>query len=231
MVLAGVASLLVLAVIAGLVALDQRGRARAEATAAAAQGLGAQALVGAGARPRAPARPPGPGARRLARTRAATCWPRCSRARRRSPCCAATATVTSVALSPDDRTLAFVDTDGTLRRLDARTLRPLARPQTVAGTSPTAGWTCASATTARGSRPEAARRSSSTPARSACTPGWHVEGVIYGPRFSPDGRTLFAIVDDYSGRYLVQRFDARSGRPLGEPVFVARARRTSPRCW
>ena len=40
--------------------------------------------------------------------------------------------MTSLALSPDDRTLAFVDTDGTLRRLDTRTLRPLARPQTVA---------------------------------------------------------------------------------------------------
>ena len=39
------AALLVLAVIAGLVALDQRGNARAEATAAAAQRLGAQALA------------------------------------------------------------------------------------------------------------------------------------------------------------------------------------------
>ena len=44
MMLAGVAALLVLAVIAGLVALDQRGDARAEATTAAAQRLGAQAL-------------------------------------------------------------------------------------------------------------------------------------------------------------------------------------------
>ena len=43
--LAGVAALLVLAVIAGAVALDQRGNARAEATAADAQRLGAQALA------------------------------------------------------------------------------------------------------------------------------------------------------------------------------------------
>ena len=43
--LAGVASLLVIAVVAGLVALDQRGNARAEATVAAAQRLGAQALA------------------------------------------------------------------------------------------------------------------------------------------------------------------------------------------
>ena len=45
LVLAGVAALLVLAVIAGVVALDQRGNARAEATAADAQRLGAQALA------------------------------------------------------------------------------------------------------------------------------------------------------------------------------------------
>ena len=44
-VLAGVATLLVLAVIAGVVALDQRSNARAEATTAAAQRLGAQALA------------------------------------------------------------------------------------------------------------------------------------------------------------------------------------------
>ena len=43
-------------------------------------------------RPRAAARPPGRGARRLARRRAATCSPRCSRAPPRSACSAATAT-------------------------------------------------------------------------------------------------------------------------------------------
>ena len=43
--LASVASLLVLAVIAGVVALNERGTARQEALAAAAQRLGAQALV------------------------------------------------------------------------------------------------------------------------------------------------------------------------------------------
>jgi hypothetical protein len=41
MVLAGVAGLLVLAVIAGLVALNERGNARDEAVTAAAQRLGA----------------------------------------------------------------------------------------------------------------------------------------------------------------------------------------------
>ncbi len=41
-------------------------------------------------------------------------------------------------------------------------------------------------------------------------------------RFSPDGRTLFAVVDDFSGRMSVQRFDARSGLALGEPQYITR---------
>ena len=91
MVLAGVASLLVLAVIAGGVALDQRGNARAEATAAAAQRLGAQALTETTSTARccSPARAWHWTTRSR---RAATCSPRCSGARRRSACCAATAT-------------------------------------------------------------------------------------------------------------------------------------------
>ena len=82
-VLAGVASLLVLAVGAGAVALDERGKARDEATAATAQRLGAEALVGRGTST----------ARccwlvRAWRSttrcrRAATCSPRCSSAPRR----------------------------------------------------------------------------------------------------------------------------------------------------
>ena len=89
---AGVASLLVLAVIAGVVALDQRGNARAEATAAAAQRLGAQALAEDDLDRALLLARQGVALRRLARRRAATCSPRCSRARRRSACCAATAT-------------------------------------------------------------------------------------------------------------------------------------------
>ena len=76
-VLAGVGALLVLAVIAGVVALDQRASARAEATAAdgpAARRPGARRRR---PRPVAAARPPGRRARRLACRRAATCWRRC----------------------------------------------------------------------------------------------------------------------------------------------------------
>ena len=132
MVLAGVASLLVLAVIAGLVALDQRGRARA------------RGHHGSGAGPRRS------GARRSGSSTVRSCsparaWRWTTRFETRSNLLAALLRspaaigvlhgdgdgLTSVALSPDDRTLAFVDSDGALSRIDARTLRPVARPQTV----------------------------------------------------------------------------------------------------
>ena len=74
------------------VALDQRGNARDEAVAAEAQRLGAQALARGRPRPLAAARPPGRGAGRLAADARQPARARCSRARRRSACCAATAT-------------------------------------------------------------------------------------------------------------------------------------------
>jgi WD40 repeat protein len=49
---------------------------------------------------------------------------------------------------------------------------------------------------------------------------------VSSPRFSPDGRTLFAVVrfanPDLSPGAGIQRFDARTGRPLGAERFVAR---------
>ena len=106
---------------AAVLALDQRGRARAQARIAEAQRLGAQALTEHGARPLAAARAPGRRARRLARHARATCSPRCVAARPRSASCAATATrLAAVALSPDGRTLAVGDDNGTVVFLDVR---------------------------------------------------------------------------------------------------------------
>ena len=46
---------------------------------------------------------------------------------------------------------------------------------------------------------------------------------IYGLRFSADGRTLFAAIDTHpAGYHEIQRFDARSGRPLDTPRPVGR---------
>ena len=146
-----------LAVIAGRVALDQRGTRRArQATDGRAQRLGAQALAEDDLDRGAAARPPGRGARRLAAdarqpARRAAQEPggdrRAARRRRR---------LTGVALSPDGRTLAFIDDDGHgCSFVDTRTRRPLARPRTVPASAACPGTRatcCSSATTARGSR-------------------------------------------------------------------------------
>ena len=224
-VLAGVASLLVLAVIAGLVALDQRGKARNEATAAAAQGLGARALS-----ERELDRALLLARQGLALDAAFETRGNLLATLLKSPAAIAVLHgdgdgMTGVAVSPDDRTLAFVDSDGTLRRLDARTLRPLARPQTVPSAD---GWVTLSFSD-DGSRLAAGGGEAAIldPQTQRVHTRRGTKGHVYGPRFSPDGRTLFAIVEAY-GRYFVQRFDARSGRSPNEPVFVARAAGVQP---
>ena len=231
MVLAGVASLLVLAVIAGGIALDQRGNARAEATAAAAQRLGAQALTDDRL----------DRALLLARQGVALDDTLETRGNLLAALLKNPAAIgvlrgdgdrlTGLALSPDDRTLAFVDTDSTLRFVDTRTRRPVGRPQTVTGLFHGAGGR------------HVVLRYSDDGSRLAV--GGHAPVIldarthrvvaqlpsveyrnIYGLRFSADGRTLFAAIDTHpAGYHEIQRFDARSGRPLATPRPVGRQRR------
>ena len=125
-VLAGVGALLVLAVIAGLVALDQRGNARDEAVAADAQRLGAQALT----------EDQLDRALLLARQGVAlddTVQTRGNllAALLKSPAAIGVLRgdgdrLVGLDLSPDERTLAFIDHDGTLTFVDTRTRRPAA---------------------------------------------------------------------------------------------------------
>ena len=106
--------------IAGVVALDQRGNARAEATAAAAQRLGAQAL----------AEDDLDRALLLARQGVALHDSPQTRGNLLAALLKSPAAIgvlrgdgdrlTSLALSPDGRTLAFLDTDGTLSFVDTR---------------------------------------------------------------------------------------------------------------
>ena len=134
MVLAGVAALLVLAVVAGAVALDQRGTAREEATVAAAQALGAQALADDDLD------------RGLLLARQGVALDDTPQTRSnllaellRSP--AAVGVIerghrpTGLDLSPDGRTLAIVDGDGTLHLVDTVTRRDAAPPQPITGRS------------------------------------------------------------------------------------------------
>ena len=110
LVLAGVAALLVVAVIAGLVALDQRGdgaRGGDDRRRAAPRRPGAH---GRRARPRRCCSPARASRSTTRRRRAATSSRRCSGAPRRSACCASGGPrVNALALSPDGRTLAVLD--------------------------------------------------------------------------------------------------------------------------
>src|SRR5262249_39658009 len=126
---AAVASLFVLALIAGVVALGQRSHARTQATAASAQRLGAQALaaddldVGLLLARQGVALNDSPQTRGnlLAMLLRSPAVIGVLRANRRP--------LTSLALSPDGRTLAVTDADGALHLFDTRTRRFVARPR------------------------------------------------------------------------------------------------------
>ena len=222
LVLAGVASLLVLAVIAGLVALHQRGRAQDEATTAAAQRLGAQALAdGALDRSLLLARQ-GVALDDSVQTRS-----NLLAALLKSPAAIAVLhgdgdQLTALDVSPDGRTLAFVDDDGTLRRIDTGRLAPLGPPVTV----PSHTWW--------GPRDVAFSRDGSRlaiggggsriyDARTMRVVTNLKTGMnVYSVRFSPDGRSLFGIIEYASGEQYLQRFDARTGALAGEPRLITR---------
>ena len=228
LVLGGVATLLVLALIAGVVALDQRGNARAEAVAADAQRLGAQALSA------------GDLDRELLLARQGVALDDTLQTRGnllaallRSP--AATGVLRGdgdgligLDLSPDERTLALVDIDGTVTFLDRRTRRPAAPPVSVGGQEP-----CLIVAKVRLDHlrfsPDGSRL-----AVGGCRPvildarthrvlarlRVHDE-FIYTLRFSPDGRTLLAVVGrPLMGDTTLRRFDAHSGRRLGPERFA-----------
>jgi WD40 repeat protein/DNA-binding SARP family transcriptional activator len=224
MVLAGVAALLVLAVIAGVVALDQRARARDEATTAAAQRLGAQALAEGDLDKSLLLARQGVAIDDTLQTRS-----NLLAALLKSPAAIGVLSgdggrVTGLDISPDDRTLAFVDADGTLTRVDTRTRKPIARPLTVPGHL--MGWGPDDVRFSRdgtrlsvgGSEPVVLDTRSGRVA-TAIPP---TEGVLYGARFAPDGRTLFVVLDHASNTTFVQRIDARTGARLTAPRYVAR---------
>ena len=228
-VLAGVAALLLLAVIASLVALDQRGNARDEAVAADAQRLGAQALVEDDLDRSLLLARQGVALADTVQTRG-----NLLAALLKSPAAIGVLRgdgdrLISLDLSPDGRTLAFLDHDGTLTFVDARTRRSPGRPSTVSGL---AGVIIDAVL-----RPDV--RFSPDGSRVAVGGGEPVvldarthrvlarlrigrDRIMYAMRFSPDGRTLFAAIAlPPGGGTSIQRFDTRTGRPLGRERHVS----------
>ena len=228
-VLAGVAALLLLAVIASLVALDQRGNARDEAVAADAQRLGAQALVEDDLDRSLLLARQGVALADTVQTRG-----NLLAALLKSPAAIGVLRgdgdrLISLDLSPDGRTLAFLDHDGTLTFVDARTRRSPGRPSTVSGLAgviidavlrPDVRFSPGGSRVAVGGGEPVVLDARTHRVRARLRIGR--DRIMYAMRFSPDGRTLFAAIAlPPAGGTSIQRFDTRTGRPLGRERHVS----------
>ncbi len=222
----GVVSLLVVALFAGVLALEQRGNAREEATVGAAQRLGAQALVEDDLDRALLLARQGVALDDSVETRSnlfATLL--------KSPAAIGVLRgdgrwVIGLDLSPDGRRLAFIDAEGKLRVVDMATRRVVAGPAQVDQFA------------YFGSALEVLRFSPDG-SRLAVGGGWgaildaatlrltaHLTAPTEVDRvaFSPDGRTVLAAVLQPApeGSASLQPFDARNGRPLAPPRHVSR---------
>jgi WD40 repeat protein len=225
---AGLAMLLVLAVAATVFALDQRVEARAVATTADAQRVGARALVEDDLDLSLLLARQGVALDDSPQTRA-----NLLAALLKSPAAIGVLRgdgdrLVALDLSPDERTLAFVENDGTLRFADRRTGRAVGPPVPAVpgslgildevrrddlqfspdGSRIAVGGDKPVVVDARTRRVLA--RLSSSPVR-----------FVYAIRFAPDGRTLLAAVAfPEGGTTTIRRFDARTGAPVGTDQWV-----------
>ena len=245
-VLAGVAALLVLAVIAGVVALDQRGSARDEATAADAQRLGSRALVEEDFDRALLLAQQGVALDDTVRTRG-----NLLAALLKGPAAIGVMRVAgdpiTAELSPDDRTLAVGTNSGEVRFFDTRARRRSATLRT----TPARAAVRALAYSPDGRRLAVAHMD--IPGETlfyAPTFGFVVvvldvrtrrtllritlprERPLSGMRFSPNGRaidvTLFTPQFPRPEAATFTRFDARTGRRVLGPVRVDHGGRFSP---
>ena len=234
-VLAGVATLLVLSVIAGVVALDQRSSARAEATAAAAQRLGAQALADDDLGRSLLLARQGLALDDTVQTRS-----NLLAALLRTPAAIGVLRgdgdgLLSIALSPNDRTLAMIDIEGTLSLFDTHTRRLEAR-ETMPGFSPRNAADHA-AVLAGPTGLDALRFSDDgtrlavgglDPAvldartRKLVMPKLNNVRYFFAVHFAPDGRTVLAGVAGPGRAISAQRFAVASGRRIGVPRLITR---------
>jgi WD40 repeat protein len=229
MMLAGVACLLVLAVIAAVVALNERGNTRAQATVADAQRLGAQALAGDDLDRSLLLARQGVRLDDSPQTRS-----NLLAALLKSPAAIGVVRghgdqLISLDVSPDGRTLALLADDGTLTFVDTRTRHPVGQPYAALGPELIPGsddvrFSPDGALVAVGGNAPAVVHARTHSLLSGLR--IRKDRYVSAVRFSPDGRTLFAVLG-FSDPYHdpgagVRRFDARTGRALGPERFVAR---------
>jgi DNA-binding SARP family transcriptional activator/WD40 repeat protein len=232
--LAGVGVLLALAVVAGVIALSERQDARTAARAEAAQRLGAQA----GTEDRLDQ------ALRLATAGVALDDSVATRSSllsvlQRSPAALGVLNgdgdpLTALALSPDGRTLAFADHEGTVSVFDTETRKRIGEHQ-----APGTVWALAfdprgdSLAIPTSSSDGLAKLQIVDPStlrvRSSVSLGPYPADPSLGyyatAVYAPDGRSLVVSYStgdiDYSAPVFLRRFDARSGSPIGPAVRVA----------
>jgi WD40 repeat protein len=222
-VLAGVATLLVLALIAGVVALHQRSNARAEATTAAAQRLGAQALADDDLGRSLLLARQGLALEDTRQTRS-----NLLAALLRTPAAIGVLRgdgdrLVSIALSPDGRRLAMIDIDGTLSLFDTQTRRLEAREAMQGFELPPTGPDSL-AFSADGTRLAVGgweptvldARTLKVVMRNEISDGRAYFGVL----FARDGRTLLLSIGGPGQERSLQYFDVASVLPLGLPRFI-----------
>jgi WD40 repeat protein/DNA-binding SARP family transcriptional activator len=221
--LASLAALLALALVAGIAAISQRGEARDAARAADAQRLGAMALTQEDVDHTLLLARQGLALQDSPQTRSTLLA-----ALLKSPAAIGILRgdgdrLIGLDLSPDGRTLAFMDHDGTLDFVDTGTRRPLGKAATVPGlvgniidaeVQPEVRFSPDGSTVAvGGGKPGVYDARTHRRLSSLQVPR---DKITYALTFSPDGRELIAQIVLIPGGTRMVRFDPHSGRRLGD---------------
>jgi WD40 repeat protein len=225
--------LLALVVAGGVVALEQRGNARDQAVHAAAQRLGAEALVEDDLDRSLLLAAQGNALDDSVQTRG-----NLLAALLRKPAAVGVVhgdgqRMIGLTLSPDGRTLAFLERDGTIRAIDTRTRRSVAPSYDASGFE----WAADSRFTFEplAYSPDGRQLvvGGTAPAvldarRHALRTGLRLpaDRFVMGVRYSPDGRTIYAVTawidTSLNPETGILRFDAANGRVLGRERVVSR---------
>jgi dipeptidyl aminopeptidase/acylaminoacyl peptidase len=221
--LASLAVLLALALVAGIAAISQRGEARDSARAADAQRVGAMALIQEDLDHDLLLARQGLELQDSQQTRSTLLA-----ALLKAPAAIGILRgdgdrIVGLDLSPDGRTLAFMDHDGTLTFVDTRTRRPIGKPVTVPGLvgvivdaelQPEVRFSPdGSMVAVGGGSPSVYDVRTHRRISALRVP----ESITYGLHF--DGRDLIASIV-WPGRPHIARFDPRSGRRLGRSRLI-----------
>jgi WD40 repeat protein len=218
-VLAAVGSLLVLAVIASVLALQQRGDARHQATVAAAQALGAQALAEDDLDTALLLARQGVALHDSVQTRGSLLATLV-----KNPAAVGVVStggrLTSIALSPDGHTLALSNDEGQLRFFDLPARRFIGPPVLVAGLG--GGAIDPPQFSPDGTRVAIEGEIVDVHSQNRVTLRLTSTEAQVHLRFSPDGRTVLALLGYGSGGIALQRFSARTGRPVDAGRLIGR---------